>query len=464
MLHPRLSLLKRTVRQRKTEPFSRSRRSCLLQIETLESRVTPSAYLVSILGDTSGSVSGSRSGTGGDLRYCLNQAILDQQADTITFDSTVFTGAAQKTIALNGALDTKPAAFTNPYGQTSFIVGASDNITIDGSLGASVSGITLDGGGLTRLFAVEGGGTLQLSNLTLKGGQAMGGAGGMDNIGGAGGGGAGLGGGVLVDGSASHFTASGCTFVNNQATGGAGGATTSGGNQAGAGGGGLGGPGSVPVAGGTGGAGGGVNGGAGGLREHLGQPGGNGGGGGGGGAGSNGTGVGSPGGGGGFGGGGGGGGNFSGGGGGGFGGGGGGGGGGLGSSIGGGGGFGGGVGGNGVQTGNGGGGGGGAGLGGGIFGNGGSLTLTNDTFTQNTATGGAGGSGGNAGAAGKGDGGAVFVRNGTLNATFVTFSANTAAQGGTDLYVLSDGIGNQATATSLRIFSQICADRFSASA
>ena len=75
------------------------------------------------------------------------------------------------------------------------------------------------------------------------------------------------------------------------------------------------------------------------------------------------------------------------------------------------------------------------------------LTLTNDTFTQNTATGGAGGSGANGGSAGRGDGGAVFLRNGTLNATFVTFSANTAAQGGTDVYVLSDGTGSQAIAT-----------------
>ena len=111
------------------------------------------------------------------------------------------------------------------------------------------------------------------------------------------------------------------------------------------------------------------------------------------------------------------------------------------------GGFGGGVGGNGASGGNGGGGGGGAGLGGAIFSNGGSLTLTNDTFTQNTATGGAGGTGANTGAAGKGLGGAVFIRNGTLVATSVTFSSNTSAQGGTDVYVLSDGPGSRAIAT-----------------
>ncbi len=97
--------------------------------------------------------------------------------------------------------------------------------------------------------------------------------------------------------------------------------------------------------------------------------------------------------------------------------------------------------------GNGGGGGGGGGLGGGIFSNSGTLTLTNDTFMQNTATGGAGGSGANSGSAGSGLGGAVFVRNGTFNATFDTFSANTAAQSGTDVEVVSDGSGSQAIAT-----------------
>jgi hypothetical protein len=63
--------------------------------------------------------------------------------------------------------------------------------------------------------------------------------------------------------------------------------------------------------------------------------------------------------------------------------------------------------------------------------------LTNDTFTGNTASGGSG-SGKLEGRAGQGLGGAVFLHNGTLNATFVTFSSNTAANGGTDLYLLSD--------------------------
>jgi hypothetical protein len=90
-----------------------------------------------------------------------------------------------------------------------------------------------------------------------------------------------------------------------------------------------------------------------------------------------------------------------------------------------------------------GGGGGGAGLGGGIFSNQGTITLTNDTFTANTATGGSvGGSGATAGQA---LGGAVFARNGSLTATFDTFSRNTVTNGdasagtASDVYVLSDG-------------------------
>ncbi len=433
------------VRRQRLINKTRNRRSRFAPIESLESRITPTAYVVNILGDTSGNAPGSGSGTSGDLRYCLNQAIADGQPDTITFDPMVFSNAQQTNITLSGNLVTEPSGFTNPYGQTSFIVGSNDNITIDGSLGANVPGMTLFGNSSTRLFAVEGGGALQLKNLTIQGGQAKGGTGGSDNVGGAGGGGAGLGGAVLVDGSSSTFVANGCTFSNNLAIGGTGGSTSSGSEQAGGGGGGLGAGGFAPVVD-TGGVGGGVHGGAGGPRLTPGSPGGLGGGGGGGGDGANGTAIGRPGGSGGFGGGAGGGGNFSHGGLGGFGGGGGAGGGGQGTSLGGGGGYGGGSGGNGAFGGGGGGGGGGAGLGGAIFSNSGTVTLTNDTFTLNSATGGPGGSGANTGSAGLGQGGAIFVRNGNLTATFLTMTGNTAAQGGTDLTVLSD-TNNQAIAT-----------------
>ena len=107
--------------------------------------------------------------------------------------------------------------------------------------------------------------------------------------------------------------------------------------------------------------------------------------------------------------------------------------------------FGGGFGGGGAHAtpGRGGGGGGGAGMGGGIFTNRGTITLVNDTFTANSASGGSGGSGVYGGLPGSGLGGAVFDYNGTVEAIFVTFSANLAQDGnatpddGTDVYIIN---------------------------
>ena len=63
--------------------------------ERLEERLNLNAYTVNVLGDSSGSVAGTSTGTySGDLRYCLTQAIADQQTDTITFDPSVFNNAA----------------------------------------------------------------------------------------------------------------------------------------------------------------------------------------------------------------------------------------------------------------------------------------------------------------------------------------------------------------------------------
>ncbi len=96
------------------------RRSRRLFVEALENRINLNAYLVNVAGDTAGTASGSGSGDSGDLRYCLNQAIEDQQTDTITFASSL----AGETITLSSILETAPSGFANPYGQTSFIVGA----------------------------------------------------------------------------------------------------------------------------------------------------------------------------------------------------------------------------------------------------------------------------------------------------------------------------------------------------
>ncbi len=288
------------------------------------------------------------------------------------------------------------------YGPTAYFINGKSgtSITIDGS---GAPGLVIDGGNVVRLFTVADGDSLSLENLTLQHGYAFGGAGS------GAGGGAGLGGAVFDDGGS--FTALGCTFVNNQAVGGKGGSGTGGG------GGGLGGAAS------SNGDGGGVNGG--GLHEDGGFGGGGGAGGGNGGFGAGGggsesSGIGGDGGTGGFGGGGGGSFGHDGGG---------------GMSVG----FGGGIGGyDGV-------GGGGGGMGGGIFSNQGAITLTNDTFTANSAIGGS--RGGPDATAGASLGGAVFARNGSVDATFVTFSANSAVGGGTDLYVLND-VSNGGNSTS----------------
>jgi hypothetical protein len=140
--------------------------------------------------------------------------------------------ASSSTIQLTSSNVSSAAA---KYGATAFYVnGASGtNITIDGS---GAPGLVIDGGNAVRLFAVAGGNTLTLENLTLKHGLALGGAGGGSFKGGSGGGGAGLGGAVFDDGGS--FTALDCTFTNNVAQGRQGGSFVNNGNTNGGGGGG----------------------------------------------------------------------------------------------------------------------------------------------------------------------------------------------------------------------------------
>jgi large repetitive protein len=387
-----------------------------LALEPLEDRLTPSNNLPTITYTVTDASDNAGSASDVTLRYAINQAIANASTQNSVID---FSGSlANTTITLSN-----PNTSVTTYGPTEFVINNDANITIDAS---GAAGLTISGGNALRPFVVTAGASLTLEDLTLSGGLAQGGAGGDgDEGGGSGGGGAGLGGAVYDDGGA--FTAEGVTFTNNKALGGTGGSLnfSINGVGLGGGGGGLGVAGQPPTglppfAGGAGS----------GTGGHGGGDGGSGGFGGGGGGGGN-----SNGGGGGFGGGGGGGGNSN------------------GSGArpkGGSAGFGGGAGGTGspIGTDEAGGGGGGGGMGGGLFANGGTLTLINDTFTDNTAQGGSGGFGGagESGIGGDGYGGAVFLRNATLTAEFDTFSNNTAAQGGTDIYVLSDGSGTQASA------------------
>jgi hypothetical protein len=340
-------------------------------------------------------------------------------ADTIVFDASLAGGTMALTIAGNTTFGPSALAVTS-------------NITINGG-NAPMLVISRDPG-VTRLrhFYVSGAGHLRLQDITLSNGVARGFDGGATHRGGTGGGGAGLGGAIFSEGTLEIVQS---TLNGNQATGGAGGPQS---NifdtfpRGGSGGGGMAGNGAAPTGpdaafdnGGAGGAGGGAAGGNGGDACTAGGAGSFGGAGGGGGGNAN-----SPacnGGPGGFGGGGGAGGGGQ-----------------TGQPAGTGaaGGFGAGNGGNGTSSGEitapGGGGGGGAGLGGAVFNHGGSVSVTNSTFSANSAQGGAGGRNGSGGS---GHGGGIFNRNGSVTVLASTFTDN----GGGGIYNLGDAGAASAT-------------------
>lgn len=343
-------------------------------------------------------------------------------ADTIVFDASLAGGTISLSIAGNTTFGPSALAVTS-------------DITIDGD---DAPGLTISrdaGASRLRHFYVSGAGTLRLEQITVANGIARGFDGGATHRGGTGGGGGGFGGAIFNEGDLEIVQS---TLNGNQAIGGAGGPQS---NifdtfpRGGSGGGGMAGNGGNPTGadlafdnGGAGGAGGGGAGGNGGPGAGLctaGAAGGFGGGGGGGGGSASDPacngGVG------GFGGGGGGGGGGQ-----------------TGQPAGAGvaGGFGGGNGGNGTSsdaiTAPGGGGGGGAGLGGAVFNHGGTVSVTNSTFSGNSAQGGAGGRNG---AGGSGHGGGIFNRNGTLTVLAATFSDN----GGGGIYNLGDAGAANAT-------------------
>lgn len=410
-------------------PPSRRRRP---GVEGLEGRQLLAQFTVSSIADSGA----------GTLRQAILDAGANAVADTIVFDGSL----AGQTITL-----TSNDARTG-YGRTGLVI-AGDTIDIDGS---AAPGLKISGNDARRIFAVGSTGNLTLANLTLTAGRAQGGRGGdiLDGgNGGAGGGGAGLGGAIYIYGGTVNIV--NATLAANAALGGRGGTLAADSGTYGATGGGSasGDGGDYDGSANYGTGGGGVAGSVGvgirlggldqlGAQAAQGADGSSGGGGGGGGStGSGGSGLAISDGGLGGGGGGGLGGydfdtdeSFGGGGAGGFGAGG---GGGSQNTFGGAGGFGGGGGSSrnqpggpgGFGAGDGGnftGGGGGAGLGGAIFNYGGSVNVTNSTFTANQTVGGLGGSGaGN----GVGLGGAIFNLNGQLAVDSATISGNLATIG-----------------------------------
>ena len=147
-----------------------------------------------------------------DLRQAMNVANVVTGDPTIAFDASL----AGETITLVN-VDTSAA---NVYGNTALVDDGAD-ITIDGS---GAPGLVISGNDTLRPFAVTSTASLTLEDLTIGDGLAQGFAGGFTYTGGGGGGGGGMGGAVYDDGGA--FTAEGVTFTNNQAVGGVGGAAT----------------------------------------------------------------------------------------------------------------------------------------------------------------------------------------------------------------------------------------------
>jgi hypothetical protein len=333
---------------------------------------TTNYYKVTGLGDDAGTLTkAGHAGTQTDpfldttLRGAIAQANADNGDDTITFDTSTWSGPQTLTLSTAGDNTAGPSDFGITATMT--IVGPSGN---NGLTLVNSSSVT------QRLFYISPTGSLTLENLTVTGGKAQGGS--SDKGGGA----AGMGGAIFNQGAVTLLQS---TLTGNTAQGGAS-FTGSGDN----GGGGLGGPGDAA------GDGGGPNGGATGVAGANGGFGG-GGNGGTGAAGSGGTG--------GFGGGGGG--NYGG--------------------LGGFGGGGGSKGGSSVFGGGSGytyhGGGGGAGMGGAIFNAAGYVTITNSTLAANSALGGKGTTGGS------GFGGALFNLNGNLTLINDTLASNTVAGG-----------------------------------
>ncbi len=128
-------------------------------LEVLEGRVVLSTFTVNSLGDA-----GSGSHGSGDLRYCINQANADDQANTIVFASNVF--STPQTITLSGG-----QLELNDTGGTQTITGPAGGVTISG------------GGGNSRVFQVDDGVTASISGLTISGGSGVGRGGGLVNYG-----------------------------------------------------------------------------------------------------------------------------------------------------------------------------------------------------------------------------------------------------------------------------------------
>ncbi len=130
----------------KIHPLPTARRRTVAEL--LERRQLLSTVIVNTLVDSTDNIGSSVV----SLRDAINTANANTTPTTITFSPTVF--ASPQTISLTG---TELSAGLN--GQTETIVGPA-------------TGVTIDGGGLSRVLFVAQGGTVSISNVTIANGNA----------------------------------------------------------------------------------------------------------------------------------------------------------------------------------------------------------------------------------------------------------------------------------------------------
>jgi hypothetical protein len=152
-------------------------------LEVLEPRVVLSNFIVNLTTDTAPTTGGQSSGTlTGDLRWCVDQANANNQANTIVFDSTVF--GTPQTITLGGnQLELQDTGgtqtITGPAAGVTINAGKkSEVLEVDNGVTASLSGLTITGGSATKGGGVLNQGDLTLAGCTISSNKAFSGSGG----------------------------------------------------------------------------------------------------------------------------------------------------------------------------------------------------------------------------------------------------------------------------------------------
>jgi hypothetical protein len=148
------SWIRKLIARPVAHPIRKRPHRARLAVEALEQRCVPTFTVTNLLDD----------GSVGSLRWAVGQANMTGGDETIDFDPTVF--ATPQTITLAG----NQLELTDTTG-TETITGPA-------------AGVTVDGGGQSRVFQIDGRVAASISGLTISGGFTTGNGGGLANLGG----------------------------------------------------------------------------------------------------------------------------------------------------------------------------------------------------------------------------------------------------------------------------------------